>query len=148
MAAKRAENNPTAPEELEGAALAVVIVLGSAVLWMGIPLAVAWLAGRVTSNGVTSVLIALVAIPLSMGAFGWLLYRINERYETLRGTGRRPSAPPAWRGSLGEERAGLRRARASRRLIDVAMTVSAAAACVALVVWFFAFAELRLSPFP
>ena len=97
----------------------------------------------------TSVLFALVVIPLAMVAFGWLLYRVNARYERLRGGGdRRRTGPPAWRGSLGEERASHRRARADRPLIEIAMTVSAVVACVAMAVWFFAFAELRLSPFP
>jgi hypothetical protein len=35
-----------------------------------------------------------------------------------------------------------------RQPIDIAMTVSAAAALLVLTIWFFLFAELRLSPFP
>jgi hypothetical protein len=50
--------------------------------------------------------------------------------------------------SLGEERASERRRAGGRSLIDVAMTVSAIAALLVLTIWFFFFAELRLSPFP
>jgi hypothetical protein len=50
--------------------------------------------------------------------------------------------------SLSEERTSERRRAGGRPLIDVAMTVSAAAAVLVLAIWFFFFAELRLSPFP
>jgi hypothetical protein len=50
--------------------------------------------------------------------------------------------------SLGDERAGARRRAGGCSLIDLSMTVSASAALVVLTIWFFFFAELRLSPFP
>jgi hypothetical protein len=127
----------------EAACLAMVIVLGSALLWIGVPVAGFWLAARVSPDGVTAVLSALIAIPVAMAAVGWLLARVSARYESLRGGRARRPGPPAWRVSLSEERASDR-----RRAIDIAMTVSAAAALLALTIWFFFFAELRLSPFP
>jgi hypothetical protein len=127
--------------------LAGVIVLGSALLWMGVPVAGFWLAARVAPDGVTAVLSALVAVPVAM-AFGWLLYRAAARCESLRGREERRRGPPAWRVSLSEERASDRRRAGGRPLIDVAMTVSATAAVLVLTIWFFFFAELRLSPFP
>jgi hypothetical protein len=128
--------------------LAGVIVLGSALLWMGVPVAGFWLAARVAPDGVTAVLSALIAVPVAMAAVGWLLYRASTRYESLRGREERRRGPPAWRVSLSEERASERRRAGGRPLIDVAMTVSAAAAVLVLAIWFFFFAELRLSPFP
>ena len=83
-----------------------------------------------------------------MVAFGWVLYRVNGRYERLRGTESRAPAPPAWRSSLGEERASDRRRKGGRPLIDVAMTVSLITALVVMTVWFFLFAEMQLSPLP
>jgi hypothetical protein len=130
------------------AGLAAVIVAGSAVMWIGVPLGGVWLASRVTSDGVTMVLFALLVVPLTMVAFGWMLYRASATYEELRGHAHHPTAPPSWRMSLGEERASSRRARGSRQLIDVAMTVSALAALVVMAVWFFGFAEMRLAPLP
>jgi hypothetical protein len=128
--------------------LAAAIVLGSALTWIGVPVAAFWVAAKITGEGVNAVLLALLAIPPTMAAFGWLLYRASARYEALRGGPARRRGPPAWRVSLGEERASERRRAGGRQLIDVAMTVSAAAALIVLTIWFFFFAELRLSPFP
>jgi hypothetical protein len=139
---------PSWPDRVAAAFLAVVIVLGSALLWIGVPAGGLWLVGRVTSDALTAVLIALIAIPLAMVLVGWALYEANARYEELRGGADRRRSPPAWRTSLGEERASTRRRAGGRRLIDVSMTVSAVAAMLVLTIWFFFFAELRLSPFP
>ena len=133
---------------IEMASLAVVIVLGSLLLWVGVPFGGLWVAGQVMTDALGAVLFALVAVPATMVAVGWLLYRVNGRYEALRGTERRGPSPPAWRSSLGEERATERRRRGGRPLIDIAMTVSAVTAVLVLVVWFFFFAELPLTPPP
>jgi hypothetical protein len=146
-----AEGGRTRPSWLERAAagsLAVVIVAGCGMLWIGVPVAGFWVAARITGDGVTAVLFALLAIPVTMAAFGWLLYRASARYEALRGRHEHRRGPPAWRVSLSEERASERRRAGGRPLIDVAMTASAAVALLVLTIWFFFFAELRLSPFP
>jgi hypothetical protein len=135
-------------DRLAAAALAVAIVLGSALMWIGVPAGGFWVAAKITRDGVTAVLFALLAVPVAMAAFGWLLYRAAARYEDLRGGPERRRPPPAWRVSLGEERASERRRTSPRSLIDVAMTVSATAALIALTIWFFFFAEMRLSPLP
>ncbi len=62
-------------ERVAVAVLAVGIVLGSALLWIGIPIAGFWVAGRITTDALTAVLFALLAIPTAMVAFGWVLYR-------------------------------------------------------------------------
>jgi hypothetical protein len=139
---------PSAPERLATGCLAVVIVAGSGLVWIGVPVGGFWVAARITGDGVSAVLFALLAIPVTMAAVGWLLYRASARYEALRGGDPRRPGPPAWRVSLSEERASERRRGGGRPLIDVAMTVSAAAALLVLTIWFFFFAELRLSPFP
>lgn len=143
-----AQDRNGALSDVQAAGLATLIVLGSAAVWLGVPVAVAWLVAQLGTDGLTGMLLALLVIPWAMVGFGWLLYRVNERYERLRGGGRRPPGPPAWRGSLGEERASFRRARGGPRLIDVAMTTSAVVALISLSVWFFGFAEHPLSPLP
>jgi hypothetical protein len=135
-------------DRVAAASLAVVIVLGSALIWLGVPVGGAWLAAQVTSDGVSAVLFALLAIPVTMAGFAWVLYRMSARYEELRGGEPRRRSPPPWRESLGEERARVRRGKGGRPLIDVSMTVSAVLAALAISIWFFFFAELRLSPFP
>ena len=128
--------------------LAVVIVVGSAVLWMGVPIAGFWAAGRLTSNAESFLLFALGTIPIAMVLMGWGLYRVSARYEALRARDRSGEGRSAWLVSLSEERAVLRRRRAGRPLVDVAMTASAVTAIVVMMVWFFLFATMRLAPLP
>ena len=125
--------------------LAVAVVLGSAALWIGIPFGGLWLAGELTSTAHGFLLATLGGIPLAMTAAAWLLYRVNDLYERSRGApdggGRRRSA---WLVSSSDERNRVRRARAPRPLIDVAMTVSAATALVLMAIWFFFYSQMWL----
>jgi len=128
------------------ALLALAIVLGSAVLWIGIPALGLWLAGELTTSAEGFLFATLGGIPLAMVAFGWVLYRVNALYVRSRGASqaheRRPSA---WNVSLSDERSGSRRARAPRPLIDIAMTVSLTIALVLMAVWFFFFSKMWLA---
>jgi hypothetical protein len=139
---------PSWAVKAEAACLALVIVAGSALVWIGVPVGGFWLAAKVAPDGVSAVLLALLAIPVAMAGAGWLLAQVSTRYEALRGRAGRRSGPPAWRVSLSEERPGERRRAGGRQLLEVAMTASAIAALVVLTIWFFFFAEMRLSPFP
>jgi flagellar biosynthesis protein FliQ len=130
------------------ACLAVVIVVGSAVLWIGVPVAGFWAGGRVTSNAQSFLLFVLGVVPVAMVLGGWALYRVSARYEALRRRARGGEGRSAWLVSLSDERAVLRRRRAGRPLIDVAMTASAVTAIVVMMVWFFLFATMRLAPLP
>jgi hypothetical protein len=127
------------------ALLGLVIVVGSAVLWIGIPLLGLWLAGRLTTTAEGFLFATLGGIPVAMIAFGWVLYRVNALYMHSRGprdaAERRHSA---WNVSLSDERARSRRERAPRRLIDVAMTVSLTIALVLMAIWFFFLSEMWL----
>jgi hypothetical protein len=127
------------------AILAIAIVVGSAVLWIGIPILGLWLAGRFTTTAEGFLFATLGGIPLAMVGFGWVLYRINALY--LRSLG--PDGLPehrhsAWLVSYSDERGRSRRQRAPRRLIDVAMTVSLSIALVVMVIWFFFLSEMWL----
>jgi uncharacterized membrane protein (DUF485 family) len=132
----------TVPQRIESALLAASIVVGSLLFWIGIPLAAFWLAAQLTSDSVRGVLIALILIPVSMAAAAFGLYRLNARYEQLRGVDSGPRRPPSWRGSLGEGRGD----RPPLRLLDVAMTAAAVIALVLFLVWYFASPDLRLTP--
>jgi hypothetical protein len=127
------------------ALLACAIVLGSAVVWIGIPFGGLWLAGRFTTNAQDFLFVVLVGIPTAMVGFGWVLYRLNALYMRWRGPyegdGRNHSA---WLISLSDERARDRRERAPRPLIDVAMTTSLTIALVLMAIWFFFFSKMWL----
>jgi hypothetical protein len=126
-------------------ALAGLIVLGSAMVWIGIPFGGLWLAGRFTTRAEDFLLVVLVAIPTAMVAFGWVLYRVNALYMRRRGPyqgdGRSHSA---WLVSLSDERARSRRERAPRPLIDTAMTTSLTIALVLMAIWFFFLSKMWL----
>jgi hypothetical protein len=127
------------------ATLALLIVAGSAFLWIGIPVLGLWLAGELTTTAQGFLFATLGGIPLAMAGFGWLLYRLNGLYESLHGDEPQDGAPrAAWLVSSSDERARERRARAPRTLIDVAMTTSAIVALVLMLVWFFFVAEMTL----
>ena len=132
-------------QRFAAAALGATIVLGSAFLWIGIPWGGFWLAGSLTSTNEGFLFAALGGVPLAMVGFGWLLYRLNDIYENLRGGDRRAAVGRAsWLIASSDERSKLRRARVPRQLIDVAMTASAITALVLLLVWFFFFAHMFL----
>jgi hypothetical protein len=124
--------------------LALVIITGSAGLWIGVPLLGFWAGGQLTSSAEGFLFFVLGGVPLAMVLVGWALYRVNGLYEGLRGSEREADVPSAWLTSVSEERAEYRRRRGPRPLIDVAMTASAVTALVLMVVWFFFLAEMRL----
>ena len=132
-------------EAMATTALALVIVAGSAFIWIGLPILGFWIAGKLTSSAEGFLLFVLGSIPLAMVGFGWLLYRIAALYEGLRGRAGGAGSPrSAWLVSSSDERARLRRARAPRALIDVSMAVSAAVAMILIVVYFFFIGEMTL----
>jgi hypothetical protein len=136
----------SAPLAVYRAVLAVAIVLGSLVFWIGIPLFWVWLAGRLTEEYPSIYLFALAACPLTMIGWGWVLHRINAVYNHL--TPPPPDAPgtgrSAWLGSLSGERVPRRR---QSSLLDVSMVISVIIALAALTVWFFVFAH-NTGPLP
>jgi hypothetical protein len=129
-------------QRVEAALLATSLVLGSALLWIGIPLGTFWLASRVTDDSVRGVLFSLLVIPTAMAVGAFCLYRLNARYEELRGLDPPPRRPPSWRGSLGEGRGSA----VPSRLIDVAMTAWALIALALFLAWYFTSPDLRLPP--
>ena len=134
------------PHAMYRAALAFVIVVGSLMTWIGIPLFWVWIAGQLIDEYPSIYLLALAACPLTMILWGWLLYRVNAIYLEL--------APPpedapgmhrsAWLGSLSGERTPRRR---QASLLDASMIISVIIALTAMAVWFFVFAH-NTGPLP
>jgi hypothetical protein len=131
---------------LAAAVLAVLIVAGSAFLWIGVPVSGLWLAGKLTTTPTGFLFAAMGGIPATMIGFGWLLYRIDALRQSLTGQEAHATPRSAWLRSQSDERGAHRRQRAPRRLVDVAMTVSAWTALALLVVWFFLLAGSPLAP--
>ena len=122
------------------ATLALTIVIGSLITWLGIPAFWIWLIAQLIDDYPSIYILALGACPLTMIGWGYLLYRVNARYLEL-------SPPPAdvpgiqrsaWLGSLSGERKPRRR---QASLLDLSMIVSVIIALTVMAVWFFAFAH-------
>ena len=134
-------------ERIAAALIGTLIVLGSLFLWIGCPLLGMWLAGQLTTTSQGFLFATLGGIPLAMVAIGFLLYRLNRVYEDVRHSEPTGGATrSSWLTSQSDERSTMRRARASRSLIDVAMTASAVIALVVMVIWFFFLANMHLAP--
>ncbi len=128
------------------AVLGTVVVLGSLAMWLGIPLFWIWIAGQLIDEYPSIYMLSLAACPLTMIAWGWVLYRVHGVYVEL-------SPPPpdtpgtqrsAWLGSLSAERKPRRR---QATLLDFSMMLSVLVALIAMAVWFFAFAH-NIGPMP
>jgi hypothetical protein len=128
--------------------LAVVIVLGCGVLWIGVPIAGFWVAGQLFTKSTHFLIFALLTVPLTMVLFGFLLYRVNALYMSLRDEEAGPPPRSGWLVSTTDERRDLRLRRGPRQLIDVAMTGSIVTALLLMIVWFFFLAQMRLAPLP
>jgi hypothetical protein len=116
--------------------LAIVIFLGTLVLWIGIPLASLWIVSKLTNDALYHWLIVLIVCPLSMLVFAGFLVRLNDIH--LRVTGAPPlNSRSAWLKSLSGERAR----RPTRSVLEVSMLISVGIALVALFVWYFFFAH-------
>ena len=123
--------------------LAIAVVAGSALLWIGIPVGGLWAAGSLTDTASTFLLVILLVVPAAMAAFGWLLDRVNSLYEEAHGGAAGPRTRSAWLVSSSDSRP-----RRPRTLLDVAMTASATAALLLMGIWFFFLAESPLAPLP
>jgi hypothetical protein len=136
----------SAPLAVYRATLAVVIVLGSLAIWLGIPLFWVWLISQLISEYPSIYMLALGACPLTMIVSGWLLYRVNRVYvELLPPRADLPGVQrSAWLGSMSGERKPRRR---QPTLLDVSMVVSVVVAIMFMAIWFFGFAHLW-GPFP
>jgi hypothetical protein len=71
------------------ATLVVTIVLGAQALWLLIPAGTLWMVSRVVDSTVSAFFIALVATPVALVAFSYLLGVANRRYLRLAGPGPR-----------------------------------------------------------
>jgi multisubunit Na+/H+ antiporter MnhG subunit len=127
------------------ALLALVIVLGSGLLWIGVPIAGFWVAGQLFTDAVDFLLFVLATVPLTMALVGFALYRVNALYVSLRDEDQpRPASRSAWLVSDTDERRSLRLRRGGPQLIDVAMAVSIVTALVLMAIWFFFLAHQNL----
>ena len=125
------------------ASLVVLMVLGSLILWLAVPVAWLWLGSHIDESldaSLKAYAAIAVGVPATMLALFWLLRRLDEVHQRITGSGPRRRLAPAWRRSLSEERD----LHAPTSALDAILAGTAIAALLALVVWFFFFAGSSL----
>lgn len=120
------------------------MAIGSAFMWLGMPVGWLWLASQLQGGVGPSlgpyVLVAF-GLPLSMAAIGKCLAVLDRAYARAAGLPadtRRTPLP--WLKSMRGERESRRR----RTVLDVVMIVTVVCAWTAFVIWFFFFAGSSL----
>jgi hypothetical protein len=125
--------------------LIFLMVVGSLVLWIGIPVGWLWLGSQIASESQQSSLgaymLVLAGIVVSMIAMGKGLSTLNRVYSRVTGEDSHVRVRMPWHRSMrGEEDH-----RPPRQILDVVMVVSVAMAGLVLLIWFAFFAG---SPLP
>jgi hypothetical protein len=122
--------------------LVALMAIGSVVMWIGVPLALIYLASKLADTPNPSLgpyLVVLVGLPLGMALVGKGLVALNRAH--IRVTGAEVDQyRPGWTRSMRGERTVERRGG----VLDRVMIVSVVVAGLAFAVWFFGFAGSSL----
>jgi hypothetical protein len=76
---------PSAAQRGLGALLLLFLVIGAFALWIGVPVAVLWALGKLSSDPTEHLVLGLIAVPLGMVLFGLLLAFVNTAYLRISG---------------------------------------------------------------
>jgi hypothetical protein len=130
-------------KKLAALILILLMIAGSLVLWIGIPVGWIVLASHLTNSSAPSLgpyVLLIIGIPVSMFLFGRFLYRLNTLYGDVTGSNPDIQVRAAWLKSMRAERGTAR----PRTVLDVVMIASVTVAGVAFLIWFFFFAGSSL----
>ena len=118
------------------------MALGSVVMWIGVPLALVYIASRLADTPNPSLgpyLLIIIGLPVGMAAVGKGLGALNRAHIRLTGA-EVDEYRPGWTRSMRGERTVDRRGG----VLDRVMIVSVAVAALLFAVWFFGFAGSSL----
>jgi hypothetical protein len=131
--------------ELVAFALLVVMVVGSFILWLAVPLGWLWVGSKLNQSldpSFGAYVAIAVGIPATMLLLFTLLRRVDAAHQALTGTlSDAKAVPPPWRRSMRDER----NMHAPTSALDIILVATAIAAGLVLLVWFAFFAG---SPLP
>jgi hypothetical protein len=131
--------------ELIGLALLVVMVVGSFILWLAVPLGWLWVGSKINQSldpSFGAYVAIAIGIPATMLVLFTLLRRVDAAHQELTGTlSDAKPVPPPWRRSMRDER----NMHAPTSALDIILVATAIAAGLVLLVWFAFFAG---SPLP
>jgi hypothetical protein len=122
--------------------LVALMAIGSVVMWLGVPVALIYVASKLADTPNPSLgpyLVVLIGLPIGMALVGRGLGALNRAH--IRITGAEVDAyRPGWTRSMRGERQVERRGG----VLDRVMIISVAVAGIAFAVWFFGFAGSSL----
>jgi hypothetical protein len=128
---------------LAAAGLIVLMVLGSLMLWLAVPVAWLWVASHIDDSleaSFRAYAAVAIGVPTTMLIIFALLRRLDDAHQRLTGAVETKKLAPAWRRSLSEERD----LHAPTSALDIILAGTAIAAAIALAIWFFFFAGSSL----
>jgi hypothetical protein len=123
--------------------LIAAMALGSIGMWIGLPLALLYLASNIADSSQPSMgpyLLVLLGLPVGMFAIAKGLALLDRTYARVTGREDDPYQP-AWMRSLRGERTS---AHSRTTVLDVVMVLSVGAALLVGAIWFFLFAGSSL----
>ena len=114
----------------------VLLAVGSLALWTAIPLGTAWAVSQITDTSSAHFLGTLIAIPTAMAIFTPALFWLNGLYLRIRAAGGDP-VDDEWEEDWDDEEEAV----PVRGPLEPLLLASFGLALVAIIVWFFGFAE-------
>jgi hypothetical protein len=124
-------------------ALVALMAVGSAIMWIGLPIGLVYLASKVADSAQPSLgpyLIVIFGLPIGMTIVGKALGVLDRAYGRLTDTLDEGPRQAPWMRSMRGERGSTRK----NTVLDAVMVWSVASCLVLLAIWFFAFAGSSL----
>ena len=123
--------------------LVLLMAVGSIVMWIGVPVALVYLASRLADTPNPSLgpyLLVFIGLPIGMGVMGKLLGTLDRAHQRLTRTADGRPVQASWLRSMRGERGSTRK----RGVLDTVMIVSVGLALLVFGIWFFGFAGSSL----
>ena len=124
-------------------ALIALMAIGSVMMWIGLPIALIYLASQVADSPRPSMgpyLLIIIGLPVGMVLIGKGLGALDRYHGRITGLDDGRPQQAVWMKSMRGERERRRR----RSVLDTVMVVSVGVALLASAIWFFAFAGSSL----
>ena len=131
------------PWSLAAVAMVALMAIGSAMMWIGLPLGLIYLASQVADSSQPSLgpyMIVIVGLPVGMTLIGKGLAALGRTYDRTVGQADDKIQRATWLKSMRAERTSTRR----RSVLDVVMVLSVSFCLLCMAIWFFAFAGSSL----
>lgn len=123
--------------------LIALMAIGSVLMWVGLPVALVYLASQVADSPEPSMgpyLLIIIGLPVGMVVIGKALGALDRYHGRITGLDDGRPQQAIWMKSMRGERDRRRR----RSVLDTVMVVSVGVALLLSAIWFFAFAGSSL----